>query len=62
MAPKAGERLSGMDIGMSGLQIARGILKSGTVMGKYARKPLSPIIPQFVKKAGPVMVASAASR
>lgn len=46
---------------MSGLQIARGILKKGPVMGKRARQPIQPIIPQFVKKAGAVKIASAAS-
>ena len=57
--PRAGERLSGMNPGLSGLGIARGVLGGpGTVMGRFRRK--APIVAEnkFLVSAGPVKLAS----
>jgi large subunit ribosomal protein L17 len=59
-APKAGERLSGTSTKHSALSLARGMLRGpGNVMGRFKREPLQPIQNQFLKRAGPVKMASA---
>lgn len=56
---KAGERLSGVNPGETGLGLARGLLRGpGQVMGRFRRTPPQVVEQKFLVKAGSAKMAS----